>query len=651
MTVANQTRRIAAVGNAAIGQEVPFSFPYAATSDITVYSRVTATGVETLLAETTNYTLTAASDTGGTLTTVTAVAATSEIHIIRDTPKTQALDLEAGGSFSAENQEDAFDKSIKLIIENRDSLDRALRAPATDAVALDLELPSSVDRASKNLGFDAGGNVTVTDSSGTFATQTAVWDDVIVKGPYVDVRSKGAVCDGTTNDAVALQAALDSMTSGGTLIIPGVCAIGSTGWTGITVTSATGITVRGIGASGGFKVLVAPSQTLEAIPIAFLYDTCTYIKTEHIDFNGNDISTALIGMSGCSKSTVNDNHLHDTTGALRIGIVATGGNKNKYTRNIIHDVQNGMLIGNTNPGKTETNVIISQNDVYDTRGTCIGGTLVGGIISNNQCIDGGSTGIALGSALTETYQNTTIVGNVCTGNVNNGIQFDVIGTAYVDGVTVIGNICAENGADGIQATRLINCTISGNVCRDNNYGGVGNGYGIQVSVFAKRVIVANNYCYDSRVGAARTQRDGIYVNSGSIADGVNNILLSANSCYNHARDGIHVTNASPGTTDKISLRGNHCFSNAVRGITVADDATGNITGITVIGNVAYDNVTADFRFDPPDTINFLNDAQTSQGVRVTTNSIMIADGTNWASGITVSYENEQVFYENEIVTV
>ena len=215
MTVSNQTRRIAAVGNAAIGQEVPFSFPYAATSDITVYSRVIATGVPTPLAETTNYTLTEPSDTGGTLTTVTAVAVTSEIHIIRDTPKTQSLDLEQGGSFSAEDIEDMGDKNCKLIIENEDSLDRAIRAPATDAVALDLKLPSSVDRASKNLGFDAGGNVTVTDSSGTFATAIAVWDDVIIKGPYADVRGRGATGDGVTDDTAAIVNTISAMTTAG----------------------------------------------------------------------------------------------------------------------------------------------------------------------------------------------------------------------------------------------------------------------------------------------------------------------------------------------------------------------------------------------------------------------------------------------------
>lgn len=245
MTVANTTRRISAVGNAAIGQEVPFSFPYAATSDITVYSRVTATGVETLLAETTNYTLTAASDTGGTLTTVIAVAATSEIHIIRDTPKTQSLDLEQGGSFSAENIEDALDKNTKLIIENKDSYDRALRAPATDAVALDLELPNSVDRASKNLGFDASGNVTVTESDGTFAVATAVWDDVIIKSPYVDIRSRGAVGDGVTDNAAAIQLALDSLSStGGAIYIPtGHFKYGTT----LDVPTGVHMTIRGEG--------------------------------------------------------------------------------------------------------------------------------------------------------------------------------------------------------------------------------------------------------------------------------------------------------------------------------------------------------------------------------------------------------------------
>ena len=234
MTVANQTNRIAAVGNAAIGQEVPFSFPYAATSDITVYSRVTATGVETLLAKTTNYTLTEPSDTGGTLTTVTAVAATSEIHIIRDTPKTQALDLEAGGSFSAEDVEDALDKNTRLIIENKDSLDRALRAPATDAATLDLEIPNSVDRASKVLSFDSDGNVTaseaVPEGSVTFTafgtnmaeTATATTARTLLELGWFDIRAYGAgTGESAATNATAIQAAITAAQAvGGTVFGP-----------------------------------------------------------------------------------------------------------------------------------------------------------------------------------------------------------------------------------------------------------------------------------------------------------------------------------------------------------------------------------------------------------------------------------------------
>ena len=265
MTVANTTNRIAAEGNDAIGQEVPFSFPYAVTSDITVYSRVIATGVETLLAETTNYTLTAASDTGGTLTTVTAVAATSEIHIIRNTPKTQALDLEAGGSFSAEDVEDALDKNTKLVIENKDSLDRALRAPATDAVALDLELPSSVDRASKNLGFDANGNVTVTDSDGTFATQTGVYNDFITKSPWFDVRAYGAKADGSTDDYAAIQAAIDAAVTagGGTVLMPEGHYVTSS-----SIAMKGGVIFKGVSRSG---VEIRPNaETFAAITITGL---------------------------------------------------------------------------------------------------------------------------------------------------------------------------------------------------------------------------------------------------------------------------------------------------------------------------------------------------------------------------------------------
>ncbi len=164
MTLTVQTCRTAAVtGSGAVGQALTFTFPFTATSEIVVKTRVTATGVEATLAETTDYTVSAPSEAGGTVTTVTAIAATKVVYLIRVTPKTQATDLVAGGDFAAETIEDALDKVTKLVIEARDTADRSLRMPDTDATATaSFVLPSVVDRASKYLTFDASGLPTAT---------------------------------------------------------------------------------------------------------------------------------------------------------------------------------------------------------------------------------------------------------------------------------------------------------------------------------------------------------------------------------------------------------------------------------------------------------------------------------------------------------
>jgi len=155
MAFSNQTNRTSATGSGSIGQEIPFSFPIANTSDLVCYSRVTATGVEATLVETTNYTVAITGDTGGTVTTVTAIAATSQVHVVRATPKTQTLDLEHGGTFSAENNEEAFDKQTRIAIDAHGKADRCLSFPETDPTSSIGDIPNSVDRKGYLLGFDS----------------------------------------------------------------------------------------------------------------------------------------------------------------------------------------------------------------------------------------------------------------------------------------------------------------------------------------------------------------------------------------------------------------------------------------------------------------------------------------------------------------
>jgi len=180
MTVSDSTSRTSAVGTNATGQVVPFTFPINATSDLIVKSRVTATGVETLLTETTSYTVTISGDSGGSITMVTAVATTSEIHILRDTPETQPLDLAQAGTFNAEALEEGLDRLTRIVAEHEDILLRCIRVPATDATGTDMEIDDSIARASTYLTFNASGApVTTTESSsgsvtfGAFGTLVA----------------------------------------------------------------------------------------------------------------------------------------------------------------------------------------------------------------------------------------------------------------------------------------------------------------------------------------------------------------------------------------------------------------------------------------------------------------------------------------------
>lgn len=94
-----------------------FTFPFISSSDIEVYEDGSITA-------TTDYTLTPEVDNiGGTITFDTAPADGVVVHIVRDVPLTQLLDLIAYGSFPAEAIESAFDKLTMLVQQAGNDLD------------------------------------------------------------------------------------------------------------------------------------------------------------------------------------------------------------------------------------------------------------------------------------------------------------------------------------------------------------------------------------------------------------------------------------------------------------------------------------------------------------------------------------------------
>ncbi len=241
MTVSNLTNRTSAVGTGA-AQTVPFSFPILVNSDITVIARVTATGVETALSETTHYTVTNNGESGGSITTVTPfVASTSQVHIIRNTPLTQTLDLTQGGSFNAENIEDTFDKSRKLDIENFNSIDRVIKFPDTDPTSAIADLPSSIDRKGKFLSFDSStGAPTASSATDTSTTTISAFADTYLDDataaltmdtlqgiPVINVKNSayGATGDGATDESAAINLAVTAAANKWLVFPPGTYKI------------------------------------------------------------------------------------------------------------------------------------------------------------------------------------------------------------------------------------------------------------------------------------------------------------------------------------------------------------------------------------------------------------------------------------------
>lgn len=159
-TITDATNKVTSACNGST-QAFTFSFPIVETSDLVVIHRVTSTGVETELDETTHYEVTATNNdysNGGTVTTVSKYATGITLTIIRDVPESQDADLEDSKVLRVEDLEGALDRLTLQVQDLEEELGRCLKFPRTETN--DSELDTSIDRASTTLGFDASGDLT-----------------------------------------------------------------------------------------------------------------------------------------------------------------------------------------------------------------------------------------------------------------------------------------------------------------------------------------------------------------------------------------------------------------------------------------------------------------------------------------------------------
>lgn len=167
MTVSTQYSPVSYVGTGVITGLNTVN-PFYDDSDLIVTKTVISTGVSTLMTITTDYTVTGGSGSAGTVTPTSAPTTDHRITIEVSIPYIQDADFEESGTFPAETLETALDKITIMAQQTSELSTRAIVVPASDGGSINVELPSSVSRASKYMYFDASGNVSV--ASGTEIT-------------------------------------------------------------------------------------------------------------------------------------------------------------------------------------------------------------------------------------------------------------------------------------------------------------------------------------------------------------------------------------------------------------------------------------------------------------------------------------------------
>jgi len=492
MTVSSTTTKVSYSGN---GSTTVFAYTFKifAAAEITVIIR-SSTGTETVKTLTTDYTLSNIGvDGGGNVTFGSAPASGETVVLIRNTPNTQTLDLVENDPFLSSSFEDTLDKITHQLIEQQEEIDRSIKVSRTNSITSSEFTTNASDRASKVLGFDSSGELSVTTELGTFtgdwaASTTYAIRDLVKdtstgniffvntahtssgseplttnanSAKYSLIVDAAAATTQATNAAASATAAASSATSS--------ASSASTATTQASNASTSASTAATQATNAANSATAAATSAAEAAASADNFDD-VYLGAKSSDPSTdndgdalaagmlyfNTTSDALKVYNGTAWQTV-------TAGSILSAIVddttpQLGGNLDMNGQDIVTtsnaDIDlapNGtgkvVVKGNTNPGT------IVFNCESNSHGQTVKSQPHSASVTNVLTLPPGSDQEIVGTSATQTLTNKTIDASQLSGTVANArldaqLQ-DVAGLAVTDGNFIVGdgsNFVAETGA-------------------------------------------------------------------------------------------------------------------------------------------------------------------------------------------------------------
>jgi parallel beta-helix repeat protein len=552
MSVTAQTAKTGPYVMAAFPQACPTGFAFQQSSDLIV---IDAT-LGVLLTLGSDYTVTGGGYIPsnqmqtGTVTILSggahSVLVGDVIWILRNVPLNQIASA-TSATLSPVLLEEALDKAATIDQQLLEKSTRALSFEAFETLSATLVL---AQRKGNLLGFDA------TTGAVTYVASTAI---APAYQTTANPRQFGAKGDGVTDDTGAFQAAMNSLTSGGDLVITPASA-----YYKIT-SSISGLSnVNIVGCGSGGKIQSGDANAGTDISLfTFVNKSNVSVRNCYMSGTAKNISVgdgsgACVYFIGCTDISVRDNRFEAYTRSacafntcnsviVRGNYCATGG-VNASTLDIATFTPDGntssdiLIDGNTcispnssgigiehlNTGVT-TYVRIVNNRVFNKNRHGIylyGGTVSNSVVSNNTVQNVGWIGI---------YNVVTGVGNVIANNVvvnaaqnvSAGLPWAGIGLGVgpYNGYSICGNtINGTKGFPGIRCDTLKFSVISNNTITGDGTASAGGAFGAAAISLndAEDCTVASNvvkYSGTEGAGVSIQPTDGVTVYKRNIVSG------------------------------------------------------------------------------------------------------------------------------------